>query len=259
MVAVLILGGTTEASELARALDERTGVDVVTSFAGRTVSPRAAAGRTRVGGFGGASGLARYLQDEAVDVLLDATHPFARQMRWNAADAADSAGIPRLRVERPPWRPGDFADRTADRTAGWTVVSDLAAAARAVTGPGRVFLTIGRTELGAFAGCDATWFLVRSIDPPDPLPLPRAVGIRGRGPFTEERERALMTEHSIDTLVTKNSGGTAAVAKLAVAEALGVPVVMVERPPNPPGPLVETVTAALVWLADADVELDQSG
>ncbi|HZJ27275.1 MAG TPA: cobalt-precorrin-6A reductase [Acidimicrobiia bacterium] len=243
MVRVLILGGTTEASDLARLLDVRPDTDVVTSFAGRTAAPRAVAGRTRVGGFGGATGLAEYLRAEAVDVVLDATHPFARQMRWHAADATDATGIARLRVERPPWR--------ADNSADWTVVPDLDAAAQAVAGPGRVFLTIGRTELGAFARCDRTWFLVRSIEPPDPLPLRRAVVVLGRGPFTVERERALMAEHTIDTLVTKNSGGTAAAAKLTAAHALGVAVVMVERPPNPPGPLVETADEALGWLTQS--------
>lgn len=251
VVRVLILGGTTEASELARALDGRSDLDVVTSFAGRTATPRAPAGRTRIGGFGGPAGLAEYLREAEIDVLLDATHPFAAHMRHHAATAGGAAGIPRVRVERPPWV----------ATAGdeWIKVSDLAAAAREVVGRGRVFLTIGRTELDEFGAYDDVWFLVRSIEAPDPLPMKRVSVVLDRGPFTVESERSLMTGHAIDVLVTKNSGGRAAAAKLFVARELEIPVVMVERPTNPSGPIVETVAAALGWLSEVVPEVDQSG
>jgi precorrin-6A/cobalt-precorrin-6A reductase len=239
---VLILGGTTEAAALARALGDRPDIDVTTSYAGRTSSPTAPAGRTRVGGFGGAAGLAEYLRDEGVDVLMDATHPFAARMRWHAFEAAGVVGVPCVRVERPGWSasPGDR----------WVRVADLAAAAPAVIEGGyrRVLLTTGRTELGPFAACSGVWFLVRSIEPPDPQPLPHAEVVLARGPFTVAGERALMREHRIDAVVTKDSGGEATAAKLVAARELGLPVIVVDRPPSPPGPLVRTVDEALAWL-----------
>ena len=242
LVRVLVLGGTSEASGLARALADRPGLEVTTSFAGRTAAPVAAAGRARVGGFGGPAGLARYLRDESVDVLVDATHPFAARMRWHAAAAATDVGIPRLRVERPAWRP-----QPGDQ---WVEVADLDAAAAAVTAGGyrRVLLTTGRMELAPFAACPATWFLVRSIERPDPLPLPDAEALVARGPFTVEGELALLDEHRIDAVVTKNSGGDATAAKLTAARRRGLPVVLVERPPSPPGPHATTVAEALAWL-----------
>jgi precorrin-6A/cobalt-precorrin-6A reductase len=239
---VLVLGGTSEASGLARALAERPGVDVTTSFAGRTTAPVAAAGRTRVGGFGGVAGLAAHLRDEGVDVLVDATHPFAARMRWHAAEAATEVGIPRLRVERPAWEPVP-----GDR---WVPVADLDAAAAAVTAAGyrRVLLTTGRTELAPFAACPTTWFLVRSVEAPEGLPLRDAEVLLARGPFTVEGELALLDAHGIDAVVTKNSGGDATAAKLAAARARSLPVVIVERPPSPPGPWAATVPEALAWL-----------
>jgi precorrin-6A/cobalt-precorrin-6A reductase len=239
---VLVLGGTSEASGLARALAGRPGVEVTTSFAGRTSAPVAAAGRTRVGGFGGPEGLARHLREASVDVLVDATHPFAARMRWHAASAAGAAGVPWLRLERPAWQavPGDR----------WVPVADLDAAAAAVTAGGhrRVLLTTGRTELAPFAACPDTWFLVRSVEPPGPLPLPRAEVLLARGPFTVEGELGLLAAHAIDAVVTKNSGGDATAAKLTAARRRGLPVVIVERPPSPPGPHAPTVADALAWL-----------
>jgi precorrin-6A/cobalt-precorrin-6A reductase len=245
---VLILGGTTEASALARELAGRTGLQVTTSFAGLTDNPRAAAGETRVGGFGGPEGLARHLRDEGVDVLLDATHPFAARMRWNAVDAAAETGVARLRVERPAWRaqPGDC----------WISVGDLEGAADAVQAHRRAFLTTGRKELAPFAVCRQTWFLVRAIEPPDPMPLADAEVLLDRGPFTVEGERALLVDRAIDVVVAKNSGADATEAKLVAARDLQLPVVMVERPPNPPGPRVETVADALLWFDDVLAALD---
>jgi precorrin-6A/cobalt-precorrin-6A reductase len=245
---VLILGGTTEANALARRLDPRADLEVTTSFAGRTTSPRAAAGLTRVGGFGGSDGLAAHLTDSGVDLLVDGTHPFAARMRWHAQVAADRTGVPRLRLERPPWAPvaGDT----------WRRVTDLDAAAAAVRSHERVFLTTGRTELAPFLVCDRTWFLIRSVEPPDPQPLPDAEVVLDRGPFTVDDERALLVTHAIDAVVTKNSGGDAAAAKLTAARDLGLPVVVVDRPPNTDGPLVDTVDAAESWVLD---QLDQAG
>jgi precorrin-6A/cobalt-precorrin-6A reductase len=239
---VLILGGTTEASVLARALAERSDLEVTTSYAGRTSSPTAPAGRTRVGGFGGVRGLARYLRTEGVDVLVDATHPFAARMRWHAFEAAGTVGTPCVRVERPGWQAGP-----GDR---WVRVADLDAAARALVEGGhrRVLLTTGRTELAPFVLCAGVWFLVRSIEPPDPQPLPDASVVLARGPFTVEGERALMTSHRIDAVVTKDSGGSSVAAKLVAARELGLPVIVVDRPPSPPGPLVRSVAEAQDWL-----------
>jgi precorrin-6A/cobalt-precorrin-6A reductase len=238
---VLLLGGTSESSALARALAARDGVEVTTSFAGRTSSPVAPAGLTRVGGFGGADGLADHLRSAQVDVLIDATHPFAARMRWHAAEAAVAAAVPRLRVERPPWRPVP-----GDR---WVSVGDLDAAAATVCEGDyrRVFLSTGRTELAPFAGCTGVWFLVRSVEPPDPLPLRDAHVVLDRGPFDLDGELALLSEHRVDAVVTKNSGAAATAAKLAAARELRLPVVIVERPPSPAGPEARTVDEALAW------------
>jgi precorrin-6A/cobalt-precorrin-6A reductase len=186
--------------------------------------------------------LATYLRPEGITAVIDATHPFAAVMRWNAAAACDAAGVPRVRVERPAWEPTD-----GDH---WISVPDLDVAADAIRANGyrRVFLTTGRKELEPFAGVEEVRFLVRSIEWPDPMPLPEACVILDRGPFAARDEEALLIEHSIDAIVSKNSGGTATAAKLEAARTLGIPVVMIERPPNPPGPLVDTVEAARHWL-----------
>jgi precorrin-6A/cobalt-precorrin-6A reductase len=240
---ILILGGSTEASALARHLAPLPGCEVVVSYAGRTRERVETPGEVRVGGFGGVDGLGRYLRDTGVDVLLDATHPFAAQMPFHAAAAGDATGVARLRVCRPAWTPVP-----GDR---WRPVRDLdgAAAALGDLGARRVFLTTGRQELGPFAALTGVWFLVRAIEPPDPMPLPDARVVLARGPFAEADEVALLTDHRIDAVVSKNSGGTAAVAKLTAARRLGLPVVMVDRPPAPAGPVAATVDDALAWLA----------
>ncbi len=241
---VLLLGGTTEASGLAEALSQRDDVSVVTSLAGRTAAPAAVPGRRRVGGFGGTDGLVAYLRSERIAAVVDATHPFAEVMRWDAYDACREAGVPRLRLERPRWQ-AQGGDR-------WTVVADVAAAAAAIsTGPARrVFLTTGRGDLAAFIpGVDGRrWWLVRSIDPPARLPLHPSEVILSRGPFSVEGEAELMERHLIDLVVTKNSGGNATVAKLHAARRLDVGVLVIDRPPSPDGPSVATVGDALEWL-----------
>ncbi len=240
MARILILGGTSEASAIARRLVEDTDAEVTTSFAGRIATARAAAGETRIGGFGGVAGLVDHLTASGVDLLIDATHPFAAHMRWNAREAADVVGIPTIRVERPRWSEGPGDD--------WRRVPDLDAAAHAVADLSRVFLTIGRTELDAFAVCTETWFLVRTVEPATDLPGSDSLGIEARGPFTVEGERALLTDHEVEAIVTKDSGGEETRAKLAVARDLGLPVIVVDRPPNPPGPRVETVDEILAWV-----------
>jgi precorrin-6A/cobalt-precorrin-6A reductase len=244
-VRILILGGTGEARELAAGLTA-AGTSVVSSLAGRVRQPRLPAGEVRIGGFGGAAGLAGYLRAEAITGIVDATHPFASAISANAAEAAAEAGLPLLVLRRPPW-PADPS---------WQTVPDIAAAAAAVRGwPGEsVFLTTGRRDLGAFAADGRHRFLVRAVDPPDPggpVP-PRMTLLLDRGPYTPEGESALMREHAVGLLVTKNSGGPMTAAKLRAARELGVRVVVVERPPLPPGSTTATtVDEALAWVRSA--------
>ena len=236
---LLILGGTGEARRLATALvvDD---VDVVSSLAGRVADPLLPPGGVRIGGFGGAAGLAVWLQAQAVRAVVDATHPFAAGMTANAAEAAAVTGVPLLRLARPGWSPKPGDD--------WRWVDSPAEAAVAVAGFSSVFLTTGRTHLDAFAGLRARC-LVRSVDPPAP-PLPaRTTVVLARGPFPVEEELALMRQHAIDVLVTKDSGGSMTAAKLTAARELALPVVLIRRPPPPPDvPTVATVEAAVVWV-----------
>jgi precorrin-6A/cobalt-precorrin-6A reductase len=241
MARILVLAGTTEATALAGIL-HRAGHDVVSSFAGVTSSPRPRPGRVRSGGFGGAEGLASYLQSEAIDALVDATHPFAAVMPFHAYAACSATAVPYLRLERAPWTPG-----AEDR---WSPVPDMEAAAGSLAGIGarRVFLAIGRQQLGAFTGC-SQWFLVRSIEPVATALAPM-VAIQDQGPFTVDGETDLLRRHRIDTVVAKNAGGDATQAKLDAARALRVTVVMVERPPGPPdATVVATVDEATGWVA----------
>jgi precorrin-6A/cobalt-precorrin-6A reductase len=240
---VLTLGGTSEARLLAAALERDSSVTVISSLAGRVAEPRLPPGRTRVGGFGGVDGLAGWLVDEQIDLLIDATHPFAATMSIAADSAARRVGVPLLRLSRPEWRAGP-----ADR---WHQVDSVREAAQLLPDLGsRVFLTTGRQGLAEFAHLDELWFLVRTIDPPAP-PVPRAKELLlGRGPFSEHSERDLMLRYEIEVVVTKNSGGDATAAKLAAARSLGLPVVMVSRPRAPGGvTTVESVDAALEWVA----------
>ena len=236
---VLILGGTGEARRLATALVAE-GVDVLSSLAGRVADPVVPPGEVRIGGFGGAAGLTAWLQAHPVQSLVDATHPFAATMTASAAAAAAAAGIPLLRLQRPGWSPQPGDD--------WRWVDTPAEAAIVVAGFGSVFLTTGRRGLGAFAGLTGRC-LVRSVDPPDP-PLPeRTTVVLARGPFAVEDELALMRQHAVDVVVTKDSGGGMTAAKLAAASRLGVPVVLIRRPPLPPGvPTVATVEEAVAWV-----------
>ena len=243
---LLILGGTAEGRALAAAAQTRFGpaLTVISALAGRTRAPVLPAGEVRIGGFGGADGLAAYLRDERIGLLIDATHPFATQISAQACAAAAQAGAQRLALVRPPWR-AVAGDR-------WTLVDSAEAAAAAIpAAANRVFLTVGVRSLPPFAGRRDCWFLVRLVDEPaQPIPLARHRLICARGPFTEADERALLTEHRIDCLVTRASGGDATVAKLAAARALGVAVVMVRRPAPPPGAQAASVADALAWIAE---------
>jgi precorrin-6A/cobalt-precorrin-6A reductase len=244
MMRVLILGGTGDGAALAARVATIPGIEAIASLAGRTRDPSLPAGNVRVGGFGGATGLAEYLRQMQVDVLVDATHPFADQITWNAAKAAQEVGIPRLMLIRSPWE-----QVAGDR---WIEVDSHVAAANVLDNKAkRVFLTVGRQELAAFAHLQDIWFLMRMIDPPgaDAL-VPPGVILCDRGPFSLENEREIFIQHHIDTIVSKNSGGNATYAKIVAARELGVPVVMIQRPPTPPGEQVADVEGAVTWLLD---------
>jgi precorrin-6A/cobalt-precorrin-6A reductase len=237
---VLILGGTSEARALAGALPEFA---VISSLAGRTSSPLLPAGEVRIGGFGGVDGLGAFLRERHVDVLVDATHPFAEGISANAAAAAAATGIPLLVLRRPGWveQPGD----------DWRRVRTLDDAAALLPRLGRrVFLTTGRQGIATFAGLDDVWFLARSVEPPAP-PMPRRLEVLlDRGPFTVEGELRLLREHRIDVLVSKDSGGSD--AKLVAARERGIPVVLIDRPPaSPAGATVGAVDEAVAWLRAA--------
>lgn len=242
---VLILGGTGEALALARVLAEAMpDLAVTTSLAGVTAGPVVPPGRVRTGGFGGAEGLAAWLRDEAVDALVDATHPFAATMAGHAAAAAAATGVSRLKLVRPMW-----TRRDGDR---WVMVGDAAEAAAALARlqARRVFLTLGARDLGAFAGLRDIAFTVRMIEPPaEPLPLAQAELILARGPYDAAGEEALLRARAIDAVVSKASGGAATLGKIDAARALALPVVMIARPPLPPGGSVDDVDAALAWIA----------
>ncbi|MGB8691172.1 MAG: cobalt-precorrin-6A reductase [Microcoleus sp.] len=282
---LLILGGTGDAAELAVRASQIADLEVITSLAGCTKQPSTPkTGTVRIGGFGGAAGLAAYLLDRAIDLLIDATHPFAARISFNAAAAAQCQ-VPHLMLVRPAWEAVE-----GDR---WIEVASHSEAAKALSlisctilkngqdarstkdefdcGTGilpvhkgliengtisqlsgqfqRVFLTIGRQELAAFAGLESIWCLMRAIDPPAlNTPVPKGKLLLDRGPFTLENERQLLREYQIDTIVSKNSGGDATYAKIVAAREQGIPVVMVQRPPIPDVEQVADVAGAFSWL-----------
>lgn len=242
MRTVLILGGTSEARALAAALVEDGRWHVVSSLAGRVSSPALPVGEVRIGGFGGPGGLADWLQEHDVAAVVDATHPFAARISASVAQAAPAAGVPLLMLRRPGW--------TAGPDDAWLRVPDMPAAATAVAAAaGPVLLTTGRGGLAAFADLPHR-FVIRTVDPPEP-PLPAdAHVVLARGPYTLDGERALMQEHAVRTLVTKDSGGAMTAAKLDAARELGVAVVMVDRPSPPCGvPTVAAPADVLSWLS----------
>jgi precorrin-6A/cobalt-precorrin-6A reductase len=234
---ILILGGTTEARQLAGKLSARADLAITLSLAGRTENPMAQHVPTRVGGFGDVKGLAAYLNDMRVDLLIDATHPYAAQISANAAEAARRSGVPAIALRRPGWIPAE-----GDR---WTLVDTVASAVRALgSAPRRVFLALGRQEVAAFEAAPQHHYLIRSVDPVDPrLAVPDATYLLARGPFGEADELALLRQHHIDIVVSKNSGGEATSGKIAAARALGIEVVMIRRPSLPDVPSAEAVEA----------------
>jgi precorrin-6A/cobalt-precorrin-6A reductase len=238
---VLILGGTTDANQLAAAIAGDPRLDPILSYAGRTENPKRPPIAWRVGGFGGVDGLIDYLRTDKIARVVDATHPFAAQMSAHAVAACAAAAVPLLALERPPWQrtPGDR----------WIEADDFAAAAQALgSAPRRVFLGIGRTQLAPFANHPQHFYLVRLVDSPRaPLPLDAEVVV-ARGPFDLAGDRAMLTDHRIDIVVARDAGGDSASAKIDAARELGLPVVMVRRPFIPAREKVETVAEVLRWL-----------
>jgi precorrin-6A/cobalt-precorrin-6A reductase len=243
MKRLLILGGTGEAVRLAAQMVNIPGLETITSLAGRTNEPGAIASPIRVGGFGGETGLTEYLQTMAIDLLIDATHPFAAQISRNAAQAATTVGIPALMLVRPAWERSSLDN--------WIEVKSIEQAVKAIPATAeRIFLTIGRQQLAPFATLTDRWCLMRSIDPPvADVPLPPGKMLLDRGPFSLAQELQLLKDEQIDVIVSKNSGGAATYAKIMAARELGLPVVMVQRPIAPKGDRVETVSGAIDWLS----------
>jgi precorrin-6A/cobalt-precorrin-6A reductase len=238
----LILGGTGDANQLAeRCVREK--IDAVYSYAGRTQVPLPHSLPTRIGGFGGVAGLAAFLRSEGITHVVDATHPFAAEMSRHAVEACAATGTSLLALERAPWV----------RTSGdhWIEVGDIDTAVAALPEErARIFLAIGRQHLAPFAAKPQHAYTLRFVDAPDAaLPLPDAEVIVSRGPFTLESDRELMRARAIEFLVTRNSGGNGARAKIDAARELGLPVIMIERPALPARPRAESVEEVLAWLA----------
>ena len=244
---LLILGGTTEATALGQAVAD-AGVRGTVSLAGRVERPRRQPLPQRVGGFGGVAGLSAYLRDNAVSHLVDATHPFAARMSRNAVLACAAEGVPLMALTRAPWRaqPGDH----------WTHVPDIDGAVRALDRAAlRVMLAVGRMHLDAFAPNPQHFYLLRLVDPPaSPPPFPDHHVLVSRGPFTTPDDTALMQQHRIDLVVSKNAGGTGAYAKIAAARALHRPVIMIDRPAIPERAEAYAVADVMAWLGHAGAD-----
>ncbi|MGB0960592.1 MAG: cobalt-precorrin-6A reductase [Halocynthiibacter sp.] len=241
MQKTLILGGTSEASKLARVMSVN-GKNAIFSYAGRTNKPVSQPLPTRIGGFGGAAGLARYIRDHHITHLVDATHPFAAQMSQNAVTAANETGVDFAVLERPAW-----SARAEDK---WLEVADYAAAVAALgAGQERVFLAIGKQNINAFQCAPQHQYLLRLVDDPDEeINLPNFCVIKARGPFDVAGDLALLRDHRITKIVAKNAGGTGAEAKLTAARALGIEVILIQRPSLGPRPIFHSPEAVLNWL-----------
>ena len=239
---VLILGGTTEAADLARRLAADMCFEATLSLAGRTADPGLPAISYRIGGFGGSDGLARWLTEQRVAAIVDATHPFADQISANAVAAAKAASVSLASIVRAAW-PRQADDR-------WVEVDDIQTALAALgSEPKRVLLTIGRREVAAFKAAPMHTYVVRSVDMPVPTDIPPNAELKlQRGPFDERDEEKLMRERRIDVVVSKNSGGAATYGKIAAARKLGLPVVMIRRPAKPSGIRLPDAPAAYAWL-----------
>jgi precorrin-6A/cobalt-precorrin-6A reductase len=238
---VLVLGGTTEASALARLIAADRRFEATLSLAGRTATPRAQPITTRVGGFGGVEGLAAWLRDKRIEAVVDATHPYADRISANAVAACRQGGVRLASIVRAPWQaePGD----------NWNVVPSTEAAPAALgREPRRVFLSVGRQELAAFAAAPQHRYLARTVDLPQGTLPPDIRILQARGPFDRAAELRLLAQEKIEAIVSKNSGGTATYGKIEAARELGLPVIMIARPIKPAGTAVDGADAALAWL-----------
>ncbi|WP_439393196.1 cobalt-precorrin-6A reductase [Bradyrhizobium sp. PMVTL-01] len=240
MTRALILGGTADASLLAAEI-ARADIDAVYSYGGRTRAPADQPLPTRIGGFGGVSGLADYIRSEGITHVIDATHPFAAEMSRNAVAACAETGTPLIALERTPW-----TRATGDN---WIEVRDVGAAVAALPEtPARVFLAIGRQHIAPFATRPQHVYTLRFVDPHETsLPFAADV-IVSRGPFTLDAEIEMMRTRGIAWIVARNSGGDGARAKIDAARVIGLPVVMISRPNLPERPRVESVADVMQWL-----------
>jgi precorrin-6A/cobalt-precorrin-6A reductase len=241
---LLILGGTGEAAALAKAAGEHfeDDLETVSSLAGRTNKPRSLPGMVRTGGFGGAEGLAQWLREAEIDMVIDATHPYAARISANARAACETLGVDRIVLWRPPWtaQPGD----------NWISVADAAEAAELLPRVGkRAFLALGSGQLRQFGDVAGVWLMSRVAEAPKPHSTPPGFVIVGRGPFSVDDELRLMEERDIDLLVSRNSGGEATVGKITAARRRGIPVIMLERPAPEPGEQCSDLKEVLQWVA----------
>jgi precorrin-6A/cobalt-precorrin-6A reductase len=238
---ILVLGGTTEASQLARMLADDSRFEAILSLAGRTMSPKPQPLPTRVGGFGGIAGLEAWLREHAIAAVIDATHPYAAQISAHAVAACNSLSIPLASVLRAPW--------VRENDDHWIEVETVEAAAAALgSTPARVFLSIGRQELAAFTAAPQHHYIARTIDPADVRLPPDIRFVHDRGPFDAATEEAFLARECIDVVVSKNSGGGASYPKIAASRRLQIPVVMIARPHKPAGTVLDGADAAIRWL-----------
>ena len=224
MKRVLLLGGVTDALAIARTL----GPQHIYSLAGVGRVPTDLVCEVRVGGYGGAEGLAQFITGQGIDLLVDATHPYAAQISQNAARAARLAKVPCWALRRPAWQPGPGDD--------WREVADWAGLIKALQPFKRPLFTLGREPLQHLDEIPAHQFwTLRALENTlrDVPQHERCEVIGARGPFLLEGERALFQRRTIDVLISKNSGGDATEAKLEVARELKVPVLILQRPELP--------------------------
>ncbi|MEQ1789225.1 MAG: cobalt-precorrin-6A reductase [Rickettsiales bacterium] len=241
---ILILGGSSEASELVGLLATHPNITATLSLAGRTKNPVLPQINHRIGGFGGAIGLANYIKEQKITSLICATHPFAQKMPFNAQEAAQIANIPLLFLLRPQWK-AQIADNWIEVDSHAEAIKHLSSVIRH---PLSVFLTVGRLEISEYVTAPQHNYIIRSIDEITEKSLPNAIYITSRPPFSVENEREIMREHKIDYLITKNSGGSATQAKLIAAHELNIPVILINRPSRPIGLHVATANEAMAWI-----------
>jgi len=241
---VLILGGTGEAAALATRLSAELAetTEIITSLAGRTKTPTPLPGRVISGGFGGIQGIKLFVEDEGINVVIDATHPFAETISDSAYVACTVTNTLRMTLLRPEWN--------LPAEARWLEVDSMEAASEALGKTAtRAFLTIGKRGLDAFAGLENVWFLVRLIEQPDePLPFAECETITGRPPHDVDAERAVMEKHQINALVSKHAGGSATEGKILAALGLDIPIILIRRPPRLPGLCTESLDDCVDWV-----------